>query len=601
MKELLSLEERKLNWKIVLLFFSLFLIFIYIDNLSNLKEVFGFTGQKEYLKAIIYFANYIIGIAGIFFLLASRIKIVMLILLLFFFTLEKGFFNLSSYGFGYDEMILFLNEYHFFKDAFWTYYLQFLVPFCVSAFLVVIIYFLFRKVQLKYSLWIGLFLVSISFVVSYKIIKISNGVRLAYPVLIKEPVLLAYTLNNKLYVGKRDKVSLDIVRKPKAKHIIFIVDESIRGDKLSLNGFNKETTPFLDSIKSKILNFGVAVSGGICSSYSNGILLTGIQPNNLPDKNGKITRKAPLLFQYVNQAKMISSYFDMQNSKEKPNNFFQKDDWKYINHTFFIRDLNVSFKAYEKDLIGLKYLKAFINKHKNKYTFTYFVKQGAHFSYTDKYPLNKSIFKPTLKGGMFGKWNLDIKDKFLNTYYNAVYWEVDNFFKEFYKMFEGEDFILIYTSDHGQNLLDYLNIKQTHCLKGKAPFVMAEVPLFILSNSKLNIKYNNYNEASHFNIFGTLLYLMGYNQDEIKKILSQVNNLKYKLLLALMYASGLRVSEVCQLRVKDLDFGNNMLWVRAGKGKKDRQTLLPKIISNQIYAKVASSKLRGIKSSLDNL
>ena len=521
MRKLLSFEKDKLKWE-VLLFFSLFLIFVYIDNLSNLKEVFGFIKQKEYLKAIIYFADYIIGIAGVFFLLASRAKIVILFLLLFFFTLEKGFFNLSSYGFGYDEMILFLNEYHFFKDAFLTYYLQFLGPFCISFFLVAIIYYLFRKVQVKYSLWIGLFLVSISFVVSYKIIKISNGVRLAYPVLIKESVLLVYTLNNKLYVGKRDKVSLDIVRKPKAKHIIFIVDESIRGDKLSLNGFNKKTTPFLESIKSKILNFGVAVSGGICSSYSNAILLTGIQPDNLPDKNGRITRKTPLIFQYANKAKMISSYFDMQNSKEKPNNFFQKDDWKYIDYIFFIGDLNTSIKPYEKDFVGLKYLKSFINKHKNEYTFTYFVKQGAHFSYTDKYPSNKSIFKPTLEGNMFGKWSLDIKDKFLNTYYNAVYWEVDNFFKEFYKMFKNEDFILIYTSDHGQNLLDYLNIKQTHCLKGKAPFVMAEVPLFILSNTKFDIKYNNYNKASHFNIFGTILYFMGYDKKEINKVYGRI-------------------------------------------------------------------------------
>jgi len=46
-----------------------------------------------------------------------------------------------------------------------------------------------------------------------------------------------------------------------------------------------------------------------------------------------------------------------------------------------------------------------------------------------------------------------------------------------------------------------------------------------------------------------------------------------------MYASGLRVSEIIKLKVKDLDFDNNVLWVRFGKGKKDRQTLMPKNIS----------------------
>ncbi len=69
------------------------------------------------------------------------------------------------------------------------------------------------------------------------------------------------------------------------------------------------------------------------------------------------------------------------------------------------------------------------------------------------------------------------------------------------------------------------------------------------------------------------------SKNEIKEILSQINNVKHKLLLGLMYASGLRVSEVCRLKVKNLDFDNNILWVGAGKGAKDRQTLLPKIIS----------------------
>jgi len=69
------------------------------------------------------------------------------------------------------------------------------------------------------------------------------------------------------------------------------------------------------------------------------------------------------------------------------------------------------------------------------------------------------------------------------------------------------------------------------------------------------------------------------SKNEIKKILGQVNNVKHKLLLGLMYASGLRVSEVCRLRVKDLDFDNDILWVRQGKGSKDRQTLMPKNIS----------------------
>lgn len=47
-----------------------------------------------------------------------------------------------------------------------------------------------------------------------------------------------------------------------------------------------------------------------------------------------------------------------------------------------------------------------------------------------------------------------------------------------------------------------------------------------------------------------------------------------RLMAALIYGGGLRVSECCGLRVKDLDFTNGLVFVRDGKGTKDRSTLL---------------------------
>jgi len=65
---------------------------------------------------------------------------------------------------------------------------------------------------------------------------------------------------------------------------------------------------------------------------------------------------------------------------------------------------------------------------------------------------------------------------------------------------------------------------------------------------------------------------------EIKKIILSVKNKKYRLMLALMYASGLRVSEIIRLKVSDLDLENKILFVRQAKGKKDRQTILPAVL-----------------------
>ena len=50
-----------------------------------------------------------------------------------------------------------------------------------------------------------------------------------------------------------------------------------------------------------------------------------------------------------------------------------------------------------------------------------------------------------------------------------------------------------------------------------------------------------------------------------------------RLICRLLYGSGLRISECLRLRVQDIDFDYEQLWVRSGKGLKDRVTLLPQI------------------------
>jgi site-specific recombinase XerD len=46
---------------------------------------------------------------------------------------------------------------------------------------------------------------------------------------------------------------------------------------------------------------------------------------------------------------------------------------------------------------------------------------------------------------------------------------------------------------------------------------------------------------------------------------------------ALIYGGGLRVTECCELRVKDLDLDQGLVFVRSGKGDKDRSTLLAEV------------------------
>ncbi|MFH1787260.1 MAG: site-specific tyrosine recombinase/integron integrase [archaeon] len=72
------------------------------------------------------------------------------------------------------------------------------------------------------------------------------------------------------------------------------------------------------------------------------------------------------------------------------------------------------------------------------------------------------------------------------------------------------------------------------------------------------------------------------NKEQTKKIIHSITNKKHKLMIKLMYAGGLRVSELLNLKPKDIDIERKVLIVRQGKGKKDRITLFPKSLEKEL-------------------
>ena len=65
---------------------------------------------------------------------------------------------------------------------------------------------------------------------------------------------------------------------------------------------------------------------------------------------------------------------------------------------------------------------------------------------------------------------------------------------------------------------------------------------------------------------------------DIKKMLDTIQNLKHSLMLRLCYGMGLRVSEIVNLKVMDIDSVRMQVLVRQGKGKKDRYVILPQSV-----------------------
>jgi site-specific recombinase XerD len=70
------------------------------------------------------------------------------------------------------------------------------------------------------------------------------------------------------------------------------------------------------------------------------------------------------------------------------------------------------------------------------------------------------------------------------------------------------------------------------------------------------------------------------SREEVVALIDQTANLKHRALLMTTYAAGLRVSEVCQLKVTDIDSQRMTIRIEQGKGAKDRYTMLsPRLLT----------------------
>lgn len=65
------------------------------------------------------------------------------------------------------------------------------------------------------------------------------------------------------------------------------------------------------------------------------------------------------------------------------------------------------------------------------------------------------------------------------------------------------------------------------------------------------------------------------SQQEIQAMFTACENLKHKVILSLLYACGLRVSELLNLKWQHIDRSRMIINIIAAKGKKDRQVMLP--------------------------
>lgn len=79
------------------------------------------------------------------------------------------------------------------------------------------------------------------------------------------------------------------------------------------------------------------------------------------------------------------------------------------------------------------------------------------------------------------------------------------------------------------------------------------------------------------------------NRDELMRLIGTLEP-RYRLPAMLQYGSGLRLSELVSLRIKDVDVPRGVLTVHSGKGDKDRITMMPNCLKLALDAQIAAAR-----------
>ena len=311
------------------------------------------------------------------------------------------------------------------------------------------------------------------------------------------------------HVARRHEVQIAPANQPAARNIVLLVGESVRGDYIDWKPGNPYT-PQMAALRDRFVDFGPASSGGNCSNTSNAILRLGGTRHHLT----RSVNTNPTIWQYAKRAGYHTVYIDGQSG-------FIKNPGKMQNYMTMAEAADIDeFVTFDSSIptpqLDFRVLKETEKRlHGKQPLFIYANKEGAHFPYDEGYPASATIFKPTV-----ASTGVESGPNRVDSYRNVVRWSVDGFFRRLFDEVDLKHTAIIYTSDHGQNLIEG---RFTHCSMENPDPREGLVPLLaITGDPALKARFEkgaalNRGHASHFAITPTLLELFGYAPGDVLK------------------------------------------------------------------------------------
>lgn len=143
-------------------------------------------------------------------------------------------------------------------------------------------------------------------------------------------------------------------------------------------------------------------------------------------------------------------------------------------------------------------------------------------------------------------------------------------------------------SVNSEDVKDYLSYLALQKMVSASTQNQAFNALLFLFKNILNIELKDLSETARAKRGIKLPVVLSV--EEVQKLFKHIKD-RETLMVQLLYGSGLRLMELMRLRVKDIDFGSNLIFVRDGKGDKDRSTILPETVKLQLQSHLEKVKI----------
>ncbi|PZP51341.1 MAG: hypothetical protein DI598_03505 [Pseudopedobacter saltans] len=264
----------------------------------------------------------------------------------------------------------------------------------------------------------------------------------------------------------------------KRKVVLLVIGETSRSDHWSLYGYTRKTNPNLAKERNLYMFNNMTAPAGM-TVLSFPLIMTGVEPYNWIEH---YSRKG--IIDAFKEAGFYTGY--ITNQDESLLNAYKKRDMHYENVDSFYSAAEYfdtgfySKVSYDERLFPA--IKNMFSVNKSKNLFLVIHLNGSHWYYKDRYPKDFDVFKEDSRGGQKNKNGYD---KEIAAYDNSILYTdfILHQIIDSLKSMNG-DVAMIYTSDHGENLMDDDRKLRFHS-PDPTSFTL-KIPYFIWINDSLS-------------------------------------------------------------------------------------------------------------------